>query len=61
MISEVERIWKVPVMAQFEVISWHLLGRTEETHEKHQASWSQSEYVKSGPPKYEAGVLPTQP
>jgi hypothetical protein len=26
-----------------------------------QASWSQSEDVKSGPPKYEAGVLPTQP
>jgi hypothetical protein len=34
MINELERIWKEAVMVQFKVLSWHLPGGIEETHEK---------------------------
>jgi hypothetical protein len=35
--NELERMWKEKVMACFEILSWHLPGGTEETHEKPQS------------------------
>jgi hypothetical protein len=32
--NEMERMWKVAVMAKFKVLSQHLLGGTEKKHEK---------------------------
>jgi hypothetical protein len=31
-----ERMWKETVMAQFKVLSWHLLGETEKNQKKKQ-------------------------
>jgi hypothetical protein len=32
--NELERMWKEAVVAQFKVLSGHVLGRTEECYEK---------------------------
>jgi hypothetical protein len=46
----------------FKVLSLHLLGGTEETHENlNQNSRSPVRELKPGPPDYEAGMLTTQP
>jgi hypothetical protein len=32
--NELGRMWKKPLAAEFNSLSWHLFGRTEEKHEK---------------------------
>jgi hypothetical protein len=35
--NELERTWKEAVIVRFEILFWHLPGRTEETQEKPQS------------------------
>jgi hypothetical protein len=35
--DELERIWKEAAVPSFKVLSQHLLGETEENHEKYQS------------------------
>jgi hypothetical protein len=41
--SEMGKMWKEAVMALFEVLYWHLPGISEESHEKSQTEYPDSE------------------
>jgi hypothetical protein len=59
--DELERMCKEAVMALFKVLSQHLPGRTEKSHEETQDSGSSGRDLNTGLPEYEAGVLHTRP
>jgi hypothetical protein len=58
--NELERMWKEVIMAQFEILSWHLHGGTERNRENYcQDSQFLGQDLNLEPPVYRAGVLPT--
>jgi hypothetical protein len=61
--SELDRMWKEAVVALFDALSRHYPGRTEGNHKKKlsQDSRSSGPDLSLRPPKYEPGVLTTQP
>jgi hypothetical protein len=53
--NEFERMWKEAVVAIFEILSYHLSGRTEETHKSFsQYNRSPARDLSRRPPKYKA-------
>jgi hypothetical protein len=54
-------MWKKRSWPNFKVLSRHLSGGTEESHEMPQSSRSQGRNLNPGPPEYESGVLTTRP
>jgi hypothetical protein len=54
-------MWKEPIVAHFKVLSQHLPGGTEESHERTQNSRFPGRDLNPGSPKHEAGVLITRP
>jgi hypothetical protein len=60
--NELRRMRKEAIVAQFEVLSWHLPGKVEENLEVLiRDSSSSGRGFNWGSPEYEAGVLPTLP
>jgi hypothetical protein len=39
-VNESERTWNEAVVIQLKILSWYLLGVTEETYENSQSGWS---------------------
>jgi hypothetical protein len=51
-------MWNVVVMVSFDVLSQHLLGRTEENLKKSQDSWPPDNNLSTEPPEYEQMYYP---
>jgi len=50
------------VFANFEILTQYFPGTSEENHDKHQSRYLSSGWVPNpGRPKYEAGMLSTEP
>jgi hypothetical protein len=55
------KTWKETVLAQFKLLLQYSSGRTEESHEKFQDSWSTGQYLNLVHPVYKPEMLIPQP